>query len=191
MTTPSSQKIYAFVDESGQETQGAIFLVSVIVTDKEYEFLNQTLLEIEELSKKGQGKWNKTRFEYRLAYIDGVISRIAFEGLIYFSHFANSRAYFDMTVETTANAIECKNQENYPATVIVDGLSGRNIDRFKRGLRNRKINVRKVKGARDESEPLIRLADAIAGFIRDFLEGQEYAQKLYERARQDGIIQEI
>jgi hypothetical protein len=58
-------------------------------------------------------------------------------------------------------------------------------------LRERQINVRKVKGARDESEPIVRLADAVAGFLRDFLEGQEYAEPLYRKARQDGVIQEI
>lgn len=33
MSSIPTQKIYAFVDESGQETKGALFLVSVVVTD--------------------------------------------------------------------------------------------------------------------------------------------------------------
>lgn len=165
--------------------------MSVVVTDQEYESINEVLLEIEKQSKKGLGKWSKTRFEYRFAYIDAVIAHATFQGLIFFSHYTQTKAYFDLTVETTAHAIERKNQEKRPATVIVDGLTGRNIDRFKRGLRERQINVRKVKGARDESEPIVRLADAVAGFLRDFLEGQEYAEPLYRKARQDGVIQEI
>jgi hypothetical protein len=75
--------------------------------------------------------------------------------------------------------------------VIVDGLRGQDVDRFKRSLRQLHVNVRKVRGARDESEPIIRLADAVAGFVRDFLEGQNYATKLYEKAIREGIFQEL
>jgi len=65
-----AEKIYAFVDESGQETNGALFLVSVVVTGQEYERLNEMLIEIEDRSSKSLKKWSKARFEYRLAYIE-------------------------------------------------------------------------------------------------------------------------
>jgi hypothetical protein len=58
-----AQKIYAFVDESGQETNGALFLVSVIVTGQEYESLNEILIEIEDRSRKSLKKWSRARFE--------------------------------------------------------------------------------------------------------------------------------
>jgi hypothetical protein len=51
MSQPA-QKIYAFVDESGQETNGALFLVSVVVTDQEYERINEILIGIEDRSGK-------------------------------------------------------------------------------------------------------------------------------------------
>lgn len=191
MPIQSSPKIYAFVDESGQETNGALFLVSVVVTDQEYVSLNDELLEIEQMSRKGLGKWSKTRFEYRLAYIEAVINRTSFRNLIFFSLYNHTKAYLDLTVETTAKAIKCKNQEAFPSTVVVDGLTGKNVDRFKRALRQRQINVRKVKGARDESEAMIRLADAVAGFIRDFIDGQDYTTSLYRKAKQNRIIQEL
>ncbi len=186
-----AQKIYAFVDESGQETNGALFLVSVIVTGQEYERLNEMLIEIEERSRKSLKKWSRARFEYRVAYIEAVIALPLFRGLIFFSRYTNSQAYFDLTVETTAKAIHHKNKEAAPATVIVDGLSGRDVDRFKTRLRGSGVNVRKVRGARDESEPIVRLADAVAGFVRDFLEGQPYAPKLYEKALREGIFIEL
>jgi hypothetical protein len=190
MSQPT-QKIYAFVDESGQETNGALFLVSVVVTDHEYDHINDTLIEIEERSGKRLKKWSKARFEYRLAYIEAVIGQPIFRGLILFSCHANSQAYFDLTVEATARAIHHKNREAAPATVVVDGLRGRDVNRFKTKLRGSGVNVRKVRGARDESEPIVRLADAVAGFVRDFLEGQTYAAKLYEKAIRDGIFGEL
>ena len=128
---PSNQKIYAFVDESGQETLGALFLVSVVVTDQEYETLNDLLLELERQSKKGLGKWGKTRFEYRVSYISAVIAQPLFRELIYFSRYTETKAYFDLTVATTAKAIAAKDQLQRPATVVVDGLTGKSIDRFK------------------------------------------------------------
>jgi hypothetical protein len=44
---PHKQKLYCFVDETGQDTKGESFLVSVIVTEEEYDRVNQVLLEIE------------------------------------------------------------------------------------------------------------------------------------------------
>ncbi|MFN0107213.1 MAG: hypothetical protein ACKVZH_00030 [Blastocatellia bacterium] len=96
-----------------------------------------------------------------------------------------------MTVETTARAIQHKAAAAQPATIVVDGLSGQNIDRFKKSLRRRQINTRKVRGVRDESEPLIRLADAVAGFVRDFIEGQPYAAEWYEKAVASGVLREL
>ena len=190
MSQPT-EKIYAFVDESGQETQGALFLVSVVVTNQDYEQINELLMEIEEQSGKQLKKWSKARFRDRLAYIEAVIQQPLFRGLIFFSRHANSQAYFELTVETTARAIHHKNKEASPATVTVDGLRGRDVNRFKTRLRGSGVNVRKVRGARDESEPIVRLADAAVGFIRDFLEGQDYAVKLYENAIRDGIFSEL
>ena len=45
--------------------------------------------------------------------------------------------------------------------------------------------------ARNQSEPIVRLAGAVAGFVLDFLEGQPYAPKLYEKAIREGISMEI
>ncbi len=45
--------------------------------------------------------------------------------------------------------------------------------------------------AHDETEPGIRLADAFAGFLRDALEGEDYAQELYREARKHGFVREV
>lgn len=44
---------------------------------------------------------------------------------------------------------------------------------------------------RDESEPIIRLADAMAGFVRDLIEGQPYAAEWYEKAVANGMLREL
>jgi len=48
-----------------------------------------------------------------------------------------------------------------------------------------------VRGIRDESDALIRLADSIAGFVRDAIEGKAYAQPLYQEATRKSVIREL
>ena len=143
MSQPT-QKIYAFVDESGQETKGALFLFSVVVTDQEYDHINDTLIEIEERSGRRLKKWSEARFEYRLAYMEAVIGQPLFRDLILFLHHANSQAYFDLIVEATTKAVHHKNKEAATATVVVDGLRGRDGDRFKTGLRGSGTKLQRV-----------------------------------------------
>ncbi len=190
MSKPS-QTIYAFVDETGQDTKGEMFIVSVVVTDDEYDRINEALIEIEQRSNKRLDKWRKARFKARLAYLEAVIASPLLTGTIFFSHYTASLAYFELTVETTARAIQHKAAATQPVTIVVDGLSGQSIDRFKKSLRKLHVNARKVRGVRDESEPLIRLADAIAGLVRDFIEGQPYAVEWYEKAIASGVLREL
>ena len=73
----------------------------------------------------------------------------------------------------------------------MDGLSGSEVRHFSSELRKLHIRIRKVRGARDETEPGIRLADAFAGFIRDALEGEVYARELYQEALKRGFVREV
>jgi hypothetical protein len=63
--------------------------------------------------------------------------------------------------------------------------------RFAAGVRKLGIAVRKVRGARDESDELIRLADAVAGFVRDALEGSSVMQALFDQALRRGVIRKV
>lgn len=47
-----TQKLYAYVDESGQDTQGELFVVAVVVTGSERDALRQALRNIERDSCK-------------------------------------------------------------------------------------------------------------------------------------------
>ena len=77
----------------------------------------------------------------------------------------------------------------YQATVFVDGLNRTERHRFSAGLRQLRVSVRKVRGLRDQSDEFIRLADAIAGFARDVLEGDQIMKPLYKKAERNRIIQ--
>jgi hypothetical protein len=80
------------------------------------------------------------------------------------------------------------------ARVYVDG-----VDRQKAGelreltnaLRLRNVSLEMVKSRRDESEPLIRLADMRAGCIRAAREGSPEEKKLLHRALDLQRVREI
>jgi len=46
-------------------------------------------------------------------------------------------------------------------------------------------------GGREQSSALLRLADALAGLMRDFWEGQPYARDCYGNLIQNGLLVEL
>lgn len=185
------QKLYCYVDESGQDTKGKIFLVSVVILEKDRELFKKNLEEIEEKSGKKRRKWYKTNNERRLNYIQKIIKSDFLKGKIFYSKYENTKSYVDLTILTAAKAILKKAKDSYKTTILVDGLRKTERYYFASGLRKLKIKVRKVRGVRDENDPFIRLADAIAGFIRDSLEENLKMRVLSKEALDRKIIENI
>lgn len=52
MSEAHKQKLYCYVDETGQDTEGQLFLVSVVVTEQEQETIARELERIEAESGK-------------------------------------------------------------------------------------------------------------------------------------------
>lgn len=55
------QKLYVYVDESGQDTEGALFVVGIVVTSEQREQLRHELEAVEIASRKGKVKWHLQR----------------------------------------------------------------------------------------------------------------------------------
>ena len=185
------QKLYCYVDETGQDTKGKLFLVSVVITRSERERLRAKLRKIEQMSGKGIKKWTKATRVQRKKYIDIVISDKDFVENIFYSRYSDTHAYIDLTILTTAKALLDRAKPPYETTIFVDGLRRTERHRFAAGLRRLKVKVRKVRGIREQSDEFIRLADAVAGFIRDSLEGDQIMGPLYQKAEQNKVIREI
>lgn len=184
-------KLYAYVDESGQDTQGAMFLVSVVVTGDSRDAARRALQTIERTSGKRTRKWVRSRVRERVAYIAQCLEHANILGPVYYSHYRNTRSYVDLVILSTAKALHARAMNRPTATVFVDGLVYAERRRFAAGLRKLNIAVRKVQGRRDESDEFIRLADAIAGFVRDALEGNQAMEALFDRARRRRLIEEV
>ncbi|MBI1812409.1 DUF3800 domain-containing protein [Candidatus Peregrinibacteria bacterium] len=99
------QKLTCYVDETGQDTSGEFFLVSIVILDHKREELKEWLKKLEKESGKGQKKWTKATRKQRKAYMEQIVTDERFSELIYYSHYTDSRSYVDLTILSTAKAI--------------------------------------------------------------------------------------
>ena len=81
----SKQKLYCYVDESGQDTKGDIFVVSVIIAKEDRVEIIDILEKIEQDTKKRKTKWRSSKQEYKIAYLDEILTRNLFKHKIFYS----------------------------------------------------------------------------------------------------------
>lgn len=185
------QKLYCYVDESGQDTDGEFFIVAVVIAAGDRERLRQRCIDIEAQSRKGTRKWAKSNRERRLAYIQCVMGDAGLHGRLHFACYRFTQEYLDATVQTISRALHRFTVGEYKATVLIDGLSRADERKVGLLLRRSGMSVQKVRGIDDESEPLIRLADALCGFVRSALAGDASMHALFVDAIHQGIVVEL
>jgi hypothetical protein len=171
------KKLYAYVDESGQDTGGLVFVVSVLILENERVHICEELEKIEIESRKKNTKWNKSHHEFRKAYIEDILKVKDLRGRIFFEIFSDTKKYIELTSFATAKAVlKRSGKDDYKVTVFVDGFKKREIEIFSRGLRDLRIKTRKIRGVKkDENNTFIRLVDAVCGLVRDKEDGNEWA----------------
>ena len=185
------RKLYCYVDETGQDVRSEFFIVVAIVSDKDQDFLRNQLLEIESLSKIGKRKWHKSRSERRKYYLGLALKEGAGRREVYFAHYKKPLPYFLPILETLEKAILDKAKEDYKAIVYIDGIDKKKAIELTNALRLRAIRLKLVKSVRDESEPLIRLADRWAGCIRGAFLGKKDEKNLLNKAKNEKYLQNI
>lgn len=184
------QKLYVFVDESGQDTQGRLFIATAIVMAGEQEDTRQLLERIERETGKGKRKWTASVPRQRHAYTHQIFQQDLLRGRLFYGYFERTTIYQPCIIETITGAIaRVETSPDYQATILIDGLRKDERNPVATDLRRRGIHVKKVRGMRDESEPLLRLADAMAGFVRDGIEGRADTIIAFQTAIRTGFIQ--
>jgi len=94
------------------------------------------------------------------------------------------------TILSIAKALKQAKYDQYKTVVLVDGLSKKKQKFVSSQLHKLKIKTEKVRGVRkDENDALIRLADAIAGFIRRVVENDNKMIYLYKKVVNKKIIE--
>jgi len=186
------QKLYCYLDETGQDTAGGLFVVAAVITGAERESIRDLLRHMEQASGKGHKKWTKATRQQRHAYIERVMQARVLQGRLFYARFSQTTDYLPCVLHTTARALTITaSGQRYQATVLIDGLRREERQRVGRGLRQLGVAAKKIRGLRDESDEFIRLADAVAGFVRDYLERQAYVELLYQEGVRRGVLQEV
>ncbi|MGH9417021.1 MAG: hypothetical protein ACRD01_10375 [Terriglobales bacterium] len=86
-------------------------------------------------------------------------------------------------IEVLAHAIQAKAGKAKIARVYVDGIDRQKARELTNALRAKGLSLELVMSRRDESEPLIRLADMWAGCIRAAIGGADAEATIFEEAR--------
>jgi hypothetical protein len=175
--------LYCYADETGPDTKGAMFLVAVVIINKEHrETTERDLEQLEVDSGKKLLKWKSTNTQRKEAYLQGVLEIDSLQGCLFYALYKDTTDYLNLTALTIAKAVNAFTQgRDYRATIYIDGLPKNQISKVARFLSNRGIKRRKIRGLRDESSAYIRLADALAGFFRDYEETKPYTKRLFQR----------
>jgi hypothetical protein len=173
-------RLYCYADETGPDTEGKMFLVAVVITTSELrEAIERGLEGLEAKSGKGILKWKSTSVKRKDAYLQGILGIDALQGSLFYAVYRNTKDYLKLVSLTIAEAIIAFSQDkDYQATIYIDGLrknERKEVVRFLKGIKRRKVG-----GLRDESSAYIRLADALAGFFRDYEEEKPYTKKLFQ-----------
>lgn len=182
------QKLYVYVEESGQDTLGRLFVVGVAVFGQSRDQIRQQLSTIEQKSGKGPFKWTWTKPERRERYISSLTSLRTLRGRLFFQVFKETTSYRDFLPLATANAIHVYAKSRPSCTILVDGLRKSEFRWYTKALRRLGVRVRKVRGIRrEESDEFIRLVDALCGLLRDSMEEAAALKQVTELATRLGL----
>lgn len=187
----TTQKLYVYADESGQDTASLFFITVAVASDRVQEDLRHRLIHIENLAGTGSLKWHKTQSVRRLKYLDQVLAEKIGHGEVFFGVYPKPIPYFFPLLDVVEHAIRCKAQALYTARVHVDGIDRKKAAELTTALRVRGIRLEAVRSRRDESEPIIRLADRWAGCIRAAQSGRAAESKLLEHAQNSGYLSKV
>lgn len=188
-------KLYCYTDETGQDTRGKFFLVSILLSDKEQ--LEELRIKISGIEKntKGKTKWTKTDNKRKISFLKIILNFKILKGNLYYSVYQDTTAYTPLVAMAVSKAVihRTKNYEGrYKVNIVIDGLRKKDREIARKEFKNLNIKYNKIKvGLKDEQDILLRLADAMAGFIRDYLEGEKYAVNLIVKQDFKKIFTEI
>lgn len=183
--------VFEYVDESGQDTAGLFFVVSMLIVGAEREKVTKILEQIERQTKKENRKWSGSDPRYRQAYIERIANLSVLKAKIFYEMFFDSKEYLAMTATAAADALR-KYGASTKVIIFVDGLRESAVPKFRRQLKP-SVNISvKVRGVRkDENNAFIRLVDAICGLVRDAYADQEWAVKTLQPLKQKGVLTKL
>jgi len=184
------QKLYCYVDETGQDARSSVFIVVAVVNAGEQDEARVALTRIERATGTNQLKWHKTESSRRLKYLTLAVEKGA-GGSVFFGTFQKPLPFFFPTLEVIEAAVKAVARPSYTTRIFVDGIDRKKAAELTNALRVRGVSLEMVRARRDESEALIRLADMWAGCIRAALSGRPDERAIVERALKQNYLRRI
>lgn len=172
------KKIWYYIDESGSVEKGNFGVAIVrIVTDVEQARTKAVALA---QSVEKSRKWSRCGDLILSKYIPQLLALADFE----FScvHFETPGEYWIRVVNAIALTLSDRPHDE-KAIIILDGLLKDKRDEIIKAIRTANVKIDDLRGATEQSERLLDVPDAIAGFVRDALAGK----KPYDMLLQQGI----
>jgi hypothetical protein len=99
--------------------------------------------------------------------------------------------YNVLTSLTIAKAIARKQKHDYFVLVVVDALTRKSVEKMRNVLKRSGVKYKNIRGMKDEQSVFLRLADAMAGLVRDYTEGKPYTKKFFDELCLRGFIEEV
>jgi len=142
------RKIYCYMDETGQDTAGRFFAVSILITENEREELLKCIEEIEQVSNKRNTKWKKARPETRKHYFEMISDLLELREKLFVVTYKDSKEYLVHTADAITKSIRKK--KAHRAIIYVDALNNSEQSKLKKQLQP-SINIpTQVRSARRE-----------------------------------------
>ena len=161
------RKLYIYLDETGQDTQGRFFLVALVVVEAEREPVRTLLHTMEQLSHKGRQKWSKLTRKKKLAYVTTLLAHPRTCSL-YVVTFYNTVAYLASTGAALAQVLaRYAGADKTEVVILIDGLPKSLQHQISRYIKIPQIAVKRIRGLTDEEDEFIRLADSLCGIARE------------------------
>ena len=152
----AATKRYYFVDESGQDTFGRVFVVAISVIESNRHEIETVCIEFEAASGKGRMKWHGSQSSKRLGFIRSIIEDTRFRGVLCYSTFSYiSPTEFDScTVAAIARTVELTRDEPRSSSEIyIDGLTTKKQGEYGKQLRSHGISRAVLHRATDQGYP--------------------------------------
>lgn len=146
----SPRKLFCYVDETGQDTRGELFIISVVITAEERDQLVQICEQMEQLTGKGRVKWIKAQHHRRIAYLRQLIELPLLNQKIIYGIYHNTQDYVSLTVRTIALALRATGERQYKVTILIDGLPRTQERTVGLALLAQQAKVKKVRGVKKE-----------------------------------------
>ena len=83
------QKLFCYVDETGQDNRSEYFIVVAIVSENDQATLKESLTRLEQLTKVGSKKWHKLRSPERENFLEFALNSSLAAGEVFFGRSEN------------------------------------------------------------------------------------------------------